>query len=95
MRTQNQISLTRITLYGIMALGVLLSAFGTGNLPSAHAQEAGTDTPILEVTETPAETSSPTITETATPEDTETPEIGAQGANCSSPVVFDDQWANG
>ena len=37
MRTKNQISLTRKTLYGIMLLGIFLSAFGAGNLPAVHA----------------------------------------------------------
>jgi len=36
MQTKNQISLTRKALYGIMLLGVFLSAFGGGNLPSAR-----------------------------------------------------------
>ena len=39
MQTKNQISLTRKALYGIMLLGVFLSAFGAGSLPSARAQE--------------------------------------------------------
>ena len=45
MRTKNQISLTRKTLYGIMLLGIFLSAFGAGNLPPARAQETMTDSP--------------------------------------------------
>jgi len=53
MQTKNQISLTRKALYAIMLLGVFLSAFGGGNLPSARAQEAGTNTPTLEATDTP------------------------------------------
>ena len=46
MQTKNQISLTRKTLYVVMLLGVFLSAFGAGNLPSVRAQEAWTETPI-------------------------------------------------
>jgi len=53
MQTKNQISLTRKALYAIMLLGVFLSAFGGGNLPSARAQEAGTNTPTPEATDTP------------------------------------------
>ena len=41
MQTKNQISLTRKTLYGIMLLGIFLSAFGTGNLPSAYTGLSG------------------------------------------------------
>lgn len=40
MYTQKPISLTRKTLPGIMLLGLILSAFGPGNLPGAHAQAA-------------------------------------------------------
>jgi len=47
MLTHNQISLTRKALYGIMLLGVFLSAFGGGNLPSVRAQEAGTESPTV------------------------------------------------
>ena len=38
MQTKNQISLARKALYGIMLLGVFLSAFGGGNVPPARAQ---------------------------------------------------------
>ena len=38
MQTKNQILLTRKALYGIMLLGVFLSAFGGRNLPPAYAQ---------------------------------------------------------
>ncbi len=40
MHTKYQITPTRKTLYGIMLLGLVFSAFGTGNLPSARAQAA-------------------------------------------------------
>jgi len=40
MHIKNKISLTRKTLHGIMLLGLILSAFGPGNLPGAHAQAA-------------------------------------------------------
>jgi len=40
MYTQKQISLTRKTLHGITLLGLILSAFGPGNLPGARAQAA-------------------------------------------------------
>ena len=40
MHAKNQISLIRKTLYGIMLLGIFLSAFGAGNLSPAHAASA-------------------------------------------------------
>lgn len=45
MQTKNQISMKRKTLYGIMLLGVFLSAFGAGNFPTARAQEETPQTP--------------------------------------------------
>ena len=45
MHAKNQVSLTCKTLYGIMLLAVIHSAFGAGNLPSAHAQEGTLETP--------------------------------------------------
>jgi len=45
-RTKNQISLTRKTLYGIMLFVLFFSAFGTGNMPSVNAQEGPTDPPL-------------------------------------------------
>ncbi len=40
MHTKHQITSTRKILYGIMLLGLALSAFGAGNLPSVRAQAA-------------------------------------------------------
>ena len=56
MHTQNKIPLTRKSIYAIMLLGILLSAFAAGSLPTARAQQAGTDTPTPEATATTAST---------------------------------------
>jgi len=54
MHAKNQISLTRKSLYGIMLIAVFVAAFGNGSLPFAHAQEAGTKTPMLATIEIPS-----------------------------------------
>ncbi len=41
MRTKNKIPVTRKALQGLMLLGIFLTSFGVGNVPSARAQEAG------------------------------------------------------
>ena len=53
MQNKNQISLTRKILYGVMLLGVFLSAFGGVSLPAVRAQEGGTGTPTPEATDSP------------------------------------------
>ena len=83
MHTHNQISLTRKALYGIMLLGVFLSAFGGRNLPSARAQEA-TDTPAPEVTDTPT----PVATETLI--DPATLDLSVAGASTAVSVITGD-----
>ena len=63
MKTKNQISKIRNTLYGIMLLVLFFSIFGMGNLPSARAQEGEpvTPTPEVQVPVTPAPRREPRI----------------------------------
>jgi Leucine-rich repeat (LRR) protein len=61
MQIENQISLTRKTLYGIMLLGLFFSTFGAVNMPSAQAKEGATNTPASEVQIQEAATSVPEI----------------------------------
>ena len=81
MLTHNQISLTRKALYGIMLLGVFLSAFGGGNLPSVRAQEAGTESPTV----TPTTVIEPIDTSTEE-SDTEVGSLGCSGGFSASQI---------
>ena len=67
-------SLFHKLVYGIMVLGMVISALGAGNITPARAQEAGTETPTETVTPPePTGTSAPVSTPTIAPTETATP----------------------